>query len=96
LLPELLLRRLIDALLPELLNVRLDFPFLIGELLRGFDRVVHVAARSTVLLLVEETSRFVQLVERLLGFSALLIAAARCRFAHGVRGVLETTSRVGE
>ena len=84
------------ALCAKLLHVRLHLLLLVGELLRRLHRVVQVARRPAVLLLVEQTARLLQAVRAPAHASPDSGFPVRRRLPHRVRGVLKPARRVGE
>src|SRR6185437_15843403 len=67
---------------------------LIGELLRRLHRVVHVARRSAALLLIEQSPRFVEVLEGAIGVGRL--GSVGRRLPHRIGGILQSPSSVGE
>src|SRR5262249_4705301 len=66
----------------------------VRELLRGLHRVIHVARRPSVLLLIEQAARFLEVVERLTAVAALLAICGG--FAHCIGRILQSTRRIRE
>jgi hypothetical protein len=90
---ELLLRARIGTL-SEFLHVGLHALFLVGQLLRGADGIGNVTRRAARLLLIEQSTGFLEIVEGLRRIARLL---AVCRSTtHGVGSVLQATRGVGQ
>lgn len=91
---QLLLRARVAGALRKFLHVGLHVLFLLRELLRRANGVGDILRRTARLLLIKQSTRFLEIVERLRGVAGF--CSVRGGTTHRVGGVLQSARSVGQ